>query len=130
MVIDLLLCVRQCFKCFSVLLHLIYTIIPQGRHFNYSLLFRWINKVWKHLSKVTNSAMPRWELTFKLLTPDLIIGLNFEVFLFSHSWIPQLPSYLFKEPSFYLSWSECVYVHCTQMFPQTQAFSLHPITDL
>lgn len=83
MVIDLLLSVRQCFKCFRVLPHLIYTITSQGRHFNCSLLFRWINKVWKHLSKVTNLAMPRWELTFKLLTPDLIIGLNFEVFLFS-----------------------------------------------
>lgn len=52
---------------------------------------------------------------------------HFQVFLFSHSWSPQLPSHLFQEPSFYLSWSECVYVHCTQMFPQTQAFFLHPL---
>lgn len=66
--------------------------------------------------------MPRCELTFKLLTPDLIVGLDFEVFLFSQSWIPQLLSYLFKEPPFNLGWSECVYVHVTQVFPQTQAF--------
>lgn len=111
--------------------HLIYTTTQQGRHFQYSLLFRWINKVWKHLSKVTNLAMPRWELTLRLLIPsDLIIRLNFEVFLASHSWVPQLPSYLFKETSSHLSWSECISAHCSQMFSRAQAFFLDPIINL
>lgn len=63
-----------------------------------------------NLSKVTNSAMPRWELTPWLLT--LPLGESLKC-----SWLPalgfhKLPLYLFKEPSFHLSWSEWVYVPC------------------
>lgn len=50
--------------------------------------------------KVTNLAMPRWELSFKLLTPDLIVGLDFEVFLFPIFGFHSFPHIFSKRPLF------------------------------